>query len=50
MDANPGTIKAIIQISLGKNRDRTSEDFLRIRDKIFEIFHMKKEDQIEYYI
>lgn len=27
MDANPGTIKAIIQISLGKNRDRTSEDF-----------------------
>ncbi len=50
MDANPGTIKAIIQISLGKNRDRTSEDFLRIRDKIFEIFHMKKENQIEYYI
>ena len=50
MDANPGRVKAIINISLGKNRDRTSEDFLRIRDKIFEIFHMKKESLIEYYI
>lgn len=50
MDANPGSIKAIVNISLGKDRDRTSEDFLRIRDKIFEIFHMKKEVMIEYYI
>lgn len=50
MDANPGRIKAIVKISLGKERDRTSEDFLRIRDKIFELFHMKKEDMIEYYI
>lgn len=50
MDANPGRIKAIVNISLGKDRDRTSEDFLRIRDKIFEIFHMKKEVTIEYYI
>ena len=50
MDTNPGKIKAVIKISLGKDRDRTSEDFLRIRDKIFEIFHMKKEVMIEYYI
>lgn len=50
MDANPGRIKAIVKISLGKERDRTSEDFLAIRDKIFEIFHMKKEVMIEYYI
>lgn len=50
MDTNPGKIKADIKISLGKDRDRTSEDFLRIRDKIFEIFHMKKEVMIEYYI
>lgn len=50
MDANPGRIKAIVKISLEKDRDRTSEDFLRIRDKIFEIFHMKKEVAIEYYI
>lgn len=50
LDANPGQIKADLRIPLGKNRDRTSEDFLAIRDKIFEIFHMKKEDAIEYYI
>ena len=50
MDTNPGQIKAIVKISLGKDRDRTSEDFLRIRDKIFELFHMKKEGTIEYYI
>ncbi len=50
MDTNPGQIKAVVNIQLGKNRDRTSGDFLRIRDKIFEIFHMKKENMIEYYI
>ena len=50
MDANPGRIKAVVNISLGNNRDRTSEDFLLIRDKIFELFHMKKEVMIEYYI
>ena len=50
LDANPGRIKADLRIPLGKNRDRTSEDFLLIRDKIFEIFHMKKEETIEYYI
>lgn len=49
-DANPGRIKAVLKIPLGKYRDRTSEDFLAIRDKIFEIFHMKKGENIEYYI
>ena len=47
--ANPGQIKAVLTIPLGKHRDRTSEDFLAIRDQIFEIFHMKREDAIEYY-
>lgn len=50
MEADPGQVKADIKIPLGKNRDRTSADFLAIRDKIFEIFHMKKADAIEYYI
>lgn len=50
LDANPGQIKAVLPIPLGKHRDRTGEDFLVIRDKIFEIFHMKKEEAIEYYI
>lgn len=50
LDANPGQIKAVLTITLRKHRDRTSEDFLAIRDQIFEIFHMKREDAIEYYI
>ena len=50
MDANPGRIKTTVKISLGEDRDRTSGDFLQIRDKIFELFHMKKKVAIEYYI
>lgn len=50
LDANPGRIKSIINISMGKERDRTSEEFLKNRDKIFEIFNMKKKNMIEYYI
>ena len=50
LDANPGQIIAVLTIPLGKHRDRMSEDFLAIRDQIFEIFHMKREDAIEYYI
>ncbi|MDD3278013.1 MAG: ABC transporter ATP-binding protein [Lachnospiraceae bacterium] len=50
MSANPGQIKNIVNISMSKNRDRTSSDFLLARDKIFDIFHMKKPDAVEYYI
>ena len=50
MMANPGRIKSIVQVPLGKHRDRTAEDFLYVRDKIFELFNMKAETYIEYYI
>ncbi|MGI6500418.1 MAG: ABC transporter ATP-binding protein [Anaerostipes sp.] len=50
MSPNPGKIKSIVNIRMGKQRDRTSDDFLVARDKIFEIFHMKSEKTIEYYI
>ena len=50
MTPNPGKIKTIIRVPMGKERDRTSEDFLRIRDKVFEAFEMKPEEKIEYYI
>ena len=50
MTPNPGRIKSIIHVPLGKNRDRTSDDFLKIRDKVFEIFEMKPDKKIEYYI
>lgn len=51
MTPNPGEIKQVVKVELGPTRDRTSEDFLMYRDKIFQIFHMKKEKpQAEYVI
>ena len=50
MTPNPGRIKSIVSVPLGRNRDRTAEDFLKIRDKVFEIFEMKPDKKIEYYI
>ncbi len=50
MTPNPGRIRQIVPVPMGRERDRTSEDFLRIRDKVFEIFEMKQEEKIEYYI
>lgn len=50
MTPNPGRIKAVVPIELGEHRNRTSGDFLQIRDKVFNIFNMKEEDHTEYYI
>lgn len=50
MTPNPGKIKKILPAPPGKHRDRTSEDFLAVRDKVFDAFGMKPEDPIEYYI
>ena len=50
MSANPGRIKALLTVQLPKHRDRTSNDFLMIRDKVYEIFNMKAHETIEYYI
>ena len=50
MMANPGRIKSIVKVPLGSRRDRTSEDFLYVRDKIFELFNLKADSYIEYYI
>lgn len=50
MTPNPGKIKTIINVDLGKKRDRTSEDFLKIRDKVFSEFEMKEKDKTEYFI
>lgn len=50
LSANPGKIKSILTIKMPKHRDRTSSDFLVARDKIYDVFHMKTEDQVEYYI
>ena len=50
MTPNPGRIKTIIPVDLPRHRDRTSPDFLHIRDHVFTEFAMKPEDKTEYYI
>nr|WP_310604486.1 ABC transporter ATP-binding protein [Anaerosporobacter sp.] len=50
MSANPGKIKSIVNLKTLKNRDRTSDDFILARDRIFDLFNMKKDDNLEYYL
>ncbi|HEX2927649.1 MAG TPA: ABC transporter ATP-binding protein [Ruminiclostridium sp.] len=50
MTPNPGRIKSIISVPLARKRDRTSPDFLKIRDRVFSEFNMKIPDKTEYYI
>ena len=50
MTPNPGKIKSIINVPIARKRDRTSTDFLKIRDRIFAEFEMKKDDNTEYSI
>lgn len=50
MMADPGRIKSVVKVPLGSHRDRTNEDFLYVRDKIFELFNMKSDSYIEYNI
>lgn len=50
MMAEPGRIKSIVKVPLGNYRNRTSSNFLYVRDKIFELFNMKTDDYIEYII
>ncbi|MDE6005650.1 MAG: ABC transporter ATP-binding protein [Oscillospiraceae bacterium] len=50
MTANPGKIKSILTVPLRSHRERTASDFLQVRDKVFELFNMKHEENIEYII
>lgn len=50
MSANPGRIKSIVKVQMPGLRDRTSDDFVLARDKVFSLLNMKKEDTTEYYI
>lgn len=50
MTPNPGKIKCVVTVPLRGHRDRTAGDFLQVRDKIFDLFNMKHEEQIEYII
>ncbi|QGU96132.1 ATP-binding cassette domain-containing protein [Clostridium bovifaecis] len=50
MTPGPGKVKSVINVPMERKRDRTSDAFLRIRDKVFVEFKMKKEIDMEYYI
>jgi NitT/TauT family transport system ATP-binding protein len=50
MTPNPGNIKTIIKVDLNGKRDRTSADFLKVRDRVFAEFEMKEQDKTEYFI
>lgn len=50
MTPNPGKIKTVLPVDLHGRRDRTSPDFLHIRDQVFTAFSLKPEDKTEYYI
>jgi len=50
MAPNPGRIKALITVNLGRGRDRTGDDFSSIRDNILDIFEMKNHETIEYFL
>ena len=50
MTPNPGKIKSIVNVPLRHHRERTSADFLLVRDKIFELFNLKSDTYIEYNI
>lgn len=50
MTPNPGKVKSVVTVPLHHDRDRTGGDFLLVRDKIFELFHLKTDHYIEYNI
>lgn len=50
MSAHPGQIHEIITVELPSSRERTSDDFLAVRDKVFSSMYLKHEINPEYYI
>lgn len=50
MTPSPGRIKSIIKVPLGRKRDRTSADFLEIRDRVFEEFGFKESVELDFYL
>lgn len=50
MSSNPGKVNGIVKVPLHHFRDRTSGDFLLVRDKVFELLNMKNKEFIEYNI
>ncbi|MDR1528997.1 MAG: ABC transporter ATP-binding protein [Burkholderiales bacterium] len=50
MNSNPGRMKALVTVNLERNRDKTGKEFAHVRDNILEIFEMKVQNFVEYYL
>lgn len=50
MAANPGRIHAVLPVQMSRVRERTSDDFILMRDRVFAAMHMKPEHPLEYYL
>lgn len=50
MGKNPGEIKKIIPVEMGRPRGRNSFDFMRIRKEIYKEFFEDSDIEIEYYL
>lgn len=47
---NPGQVKEVVKVELGPDRLRTADDFLAVRDHVFDVFGMKPNWNVEYVI
>lgn len=50
MSPRPGRIKTILSVPLGYLRDRTTPDFIKIREQVYINLKLKPEEKVEYYI
>lgn len=50
LEGKPATVKTIIQVEMGRPRNRTSYDFDQIRKKVYQEFFGTEEIEIEYQI
>ena len=50
MAADPGRIHEVLPVQMPRVRERTSDDFILMRDRVFAAMHMKPEHPLEYYL
>jgi len=50
LSALPGRLKEIIPIDAGRPRDRTSYEFVRLRERVFEALSLDYKKTVEYYL
>jgi len=50
MSQRPGTIEAVIPVTMPRPRDRSSYEFIEIRRKIYKHFFHNSDLDVEYYL